>query len=65
MIEFNELYAGRRVQVARRPGIVYGLRFDERGQFVFVQYDDGYSQWVPLSYVEVLAMIPLAGELLP
>jgi hypothetical protein len=54
MIEFDKLYAGRRVQVARRVGIVYGLRCDERGHYVFVQYDDGYSQWVPLSYVEVL-----------
>ena len=53
-IDWNQLYAGRRVQVARRPGIVYGLRVDANGQFVFVQYDDGFSQWVPLAFVEVL-----------
>jgi hypothetical protein len=32
-----------------------GLRL-ERGdvQLVYVQYDDGYAQWVPMQYVEVL-----------
>ena len=54
MTDWNGLYAGRRVHVARRPGIVYGLRFDDHGQFVFVQYDDGFSQWVPLAFVQLL-----------
>lgn len=54
MTDWAGLYAGRRVQVARRPGIVYGLRLDDHGRFVYVQYDDGFSQWVPIQYVEML-----------
>jgi len=54
-VDWAGLRAGRRVSVARRLGIVMGLRL-ERGdvQLVYVQYDDGYAQWVPMQYVEVL-----------
>lgn len=54
MTDWAGLYAGRRVHVARRPGIVYGLRVDDGGRFVFVQYDDGFSQWVPLAFVQLI-----------
>lgn len=55
MTEFNGLRAGQRVSVARRVGTIYGLRSEQAGQFAYVQYDDGFSQWVPISYVEVLS----------
>jgi hypothetical protein len=55
MTEFNGLHAGQRVSVARRVGTIYGLRTNDLGQFAYVQYDDGFSQWVPISYVEVLS----------
>lgn len=55
MTEFNGLHAGQRVSVACRVGTIYGLRSDDHGRFVYVQYDDGFSQWVPISYVEVLS----------
>lgn len=53
MKEFEQLTAGTRVVVARRAGIVYGLKFEEQQRYVFVQYDDGFSQWVPIEYVQL------------
>jgi len=54
LVDWAGLHAGRRVSVARRHGIIMGLRLERGNQYVYVQYDDGYAQWVPLQYVEVL-----------
>lgn len=54
MSEFNGLQVGQRCTVARRSGMVNGLRLEPAGPMVHVVYDDGYAQWIPLSYVSAL-----------
>ena len=48
MNEFNGLQVGVTVEVARRVGEVLGLKTEREGKFVYIQYADGYAQWVPL-----------------
>lgn len=52
MKEFNGLFVGQIVTVARRPGVVTGLRLESAGPVAYVVYDDGFAQWVPIVYVQ-------------